>query len=333
MTARFAPAARASKQASTFGIMPPSMVPSVMRALHSSGLLLMLALGIPAAVRAQAAPAPQNATLRAAIQAYENLDFTRAITLARRALSEHMTGPDQARAYELLGFSYSATDSQVKAVDAFKQAILLDPDRQLDPNKVSPKITSLFYSALGQVLVVRQLQADSARFIGGQGAVPLRQIGTATSNLTLFQQVGGSVGLAAAGTVFGSRLVEELPRQLAASSLPPQIVASFSASGAGSLNRLTGVGDLGQAILAGAPVATRAQLEPFVPDIVGAIHRAFSLATASTFDFGIVAALVAVVMVVFLREAPMRGPVREEATAAPPSPDRQPSPLAGEAGK
>src|SRR5438128_3112452 len=166
-----------------------------------------------------------------------------------------------------------------------------------------------------------------------QGAVPLRQIGTATSNLTLFQQVGGSVGLAAAGTVFGSRLVEELPRQLAASSLPPQIVASFSASGAGSLNRLTGVGDLGQAILASAPVATRAQLEPFVPDIVGAIHRAFSLATASTFDFGIVAALVAVVMVVFLREAPMRGPVRKEATAAPPLPDRQPSPLAGEAGK
>src|SRR5438128_755855 len=166
-----------------------------------------------------------------------------------------------------------------------------------------------------------------------QGAVPLRQIGTATSNLTLFQQVGGSVGLAAAGTVFGSRLVEELPRQLAASSLPPQIVASFSASGAGSLSRLTGVGDLGQAILAGAPVTTRAQLEPFVPDIVGAIHRAFSLATASTFDFGIVAALVAVVMVVFLREAPMRGPVRKEATAAPPLPDRQPSPLAGEAGK
>src|SRR5439155_4457166 len=49
-----------------------------------------------------------------------------------------------------------------------------------------------------------------------QGAVPPREIGTATSSLTLFQQIGGSVGLAAAGTVFGSRLVEELPRQLAA---------------------------------------------------------------------------------------------------------------------
>ena len=165
-----------------------------MRALHSSGLLLMLALGIPAAVRAQAAPAPQNATLRAAIQASENLDFARAITLARRALSERMTGPDQARAYELLGFSYSATDSQVKAVDAFKQAILLDPDRQLDPNKVSPKITSLFYSALGQVLVVRQLQADSARFIGGQGAVPLRFTVTSPARVRV-RAVSGSTSL------------------------------------------------------------------------------------------------------------------------------------------
>src|SRR2546428_143208 len=166
-----------------------------------------------------------------------------------------------------------------------------------------------------------------------QGAVPLRQIGTATSNLTLFQQVGGSVGLAAAGTVFGTRLVEELPRQLAASSLPPQIIAAFPAAGGSVMNRLTGVGDLGQAILASAPAGAQAQLAPFVPEIVGAIHRAFSLATASTFDFGIAAALVAAVMVVFLREAPVRGPVREEATAAPPLPDRQPSPLAREAGE
>jgi hypothetical protein len=121
-----------------------------------------------------AAQAPQNATLRQALQAYDALDFAQAGALARRALAERMSGADQARTYELLGFTYGATDSQAKAVDAFKQAILLDPDRQLDANKVSPKITSLFYSALGQVLVVRQLQVDSARFVAGQGAVPLR---------------------------------------------------------------------------------------------------------------------------------------------------------------
>src|SRR2546426_11648161 len=101
-----------------------------------------------------------------------------------------------------------------------------------------------------------------------QNAVSPRQIGTATSSLTLFQQVGGSVGLAAAGTVFGSRLLEELPRQLAASTLPRPIIDSFPASG-GILSRLTGVGDLGQTILANAPVGARAELEPFVPEIGG----------------------------------------------------------------
>src|SRR2546428_584847 len=146
-----------------------------------------------------------------------------------------------------------------------------------------------------------------------QGAVSPRQIGTATSSLTLFQQIGGSVGLAAAGTVFGSRLLEELPRQLAASTLPRPIVDSFPSSG-GILNQLTGVGDLGQAILANAPIGTRAELAPFVPEIVAAIHRPVSLATASTFVFGIGAALVAVVLVAFLREAPMVAPSTDDAS-------------------
>ena len=146
-----------------------------------------------------------------------------------------------------------------------------------------------------------------------QGAVSPRQIGTATSSLTLFQQIGGSVGLAAAGTIFGSRLLEELPRQLAASTLPRPIIDSFPASG-GILSRLTGVGDLGQTILANAPIGARAELEPFIPEIVAAIHRAFSLATASTFVFGIGAALVAVVLVAFLREAPMQAPATDDAS-------------------
>src|SRR5437667_9632964 len=142
--------------------------------MRRSRLLLVLAAGFAKPVLAQAPAPSQNATLRQALQAYDDVDFARAITLARRALLERMSGPDQARAYELLGFADSATDSQVKAVDAFKQTILLDPDRELDPRRISPKITSLFYSALGQVLVVRQLKVDSARFVGGQGSLPIR---------------------------------------------------------------------------------------------------------------------------------------------------------------
>ena len=149
-----------------------------------------------------------------------------------------------------------------------------------------------------------------------QGAVKPQQIGTATSSLTLFQQLGGSVGLAIAGTVFGSRLVEELPRELS-SSVPPQVAAGFASAGSGAvLGQLTGVGDLGQAILAAAPAAARAQLEPFVPAIVEAIHRAFSIATASTFSFSIAAAMVALLVVAFLRETPARTVATEDETLA-----------------
>src|SRR2546426_1586538 len=80
--------------------------------MRRSGLLLVLAVGGGLATPLRAQTPPQNVTLRQALQAYDNVDFSRAIALARRALLERMSGPDQARAYELLGFAYSATDSQ-----------------------------------------------------------------------------------------------------------------------------------------------------------------------------------------------------------------------------
>jgi EmrB/QacA subfamily drug resistance transporter len=147
-----------------------------------------------------------------------------------------------------------------------------------------------------------------------QASVAPRQIGTATSSLTLFQQIGGSVGLAITGSIFTSRLLEEIPRQLATSGVPPQIAAGFTSSGTAALNRLTAVGDLGQAILAGAPAEARAQLEPLIPQIVAAIHRAFSLAADDTFAFGAFAAIAAFITLTLLRESPLKK--RTEATAA-----------------
>src|SRR5207249_2599755 len=67
-----------------------------------------------------------------------------------------------------------ALESILKAVDAFKQMVLIDPERQLDPNRVSPKAYSAFDVALRQVLLVRQLRIDSTSFVAGQGAVPIR---------------------------------------------------------------------------------------------------------------------------------------------------------------
>src|SRR6478736_6706747 len=93
-----------------------------------------------------------------------------------------------------------------------------------------------------------------------QNSVPVERLGTATSNLTFFQQVGGTVGLALTGTIFATTLSEELPRQLTAANVPPEVAGAIFGSGGGSLDTLTGVGDLGQAILASVPADIKAQV-------------------------------------------------------------------------
>jgi EmrB/QacA subfamily drug resistance transporter len=138
-----------------------------------------------------------------------------------------------------------------------------------------------------------------------QNSVPIERLGTATSNLTFFQQVGGTVGLAITGTIFSTSLVEEAPRQLAASDVPPEL-ASALAGGGVRPDAVAGVGDLGAAILAQVPAVFRAQVEPFIPAIVDAIHQAFSIATANTFVIGIGASLLAAALVAMLKEVPMR---------------------------
>ncbi len=119
-------------------------------------------------------PAQENPTLRRAQEAYDELDFAGAITYARRALQERLSRGDRVIAYELLGYTYGALDSARQAVEAFRELIYLDPDREPDVERVSPRITSLYASALGQVLVVRRVSVDSASFVAGQGSVPVR---------------------------------------------------------------------------------------------------------------------------------------------------------------
>ncbi len=117
--------------------------------------------------------AQDNVTLRQAIAAYDDLDPAQAIRLADRALGETLSVRDRARAYEVLGFSYAALDSTKPASDAFKKLLFLDPDRDLDPGRISPKITVVFNLALGQILLVRHLHVDSTSFVVGSGSLPV----------------------------------------------------------------------------------------------------------------------------------------------------------------
>jgi hypothetical protein len=131
-------------------------------------LLAALLLLCPLALDAQ-----ESAVLRRASAAYRDLDYGDAIALCKQALRDRLRGADQERAYEILGFSFAALDSARQATDAFAQLVLLSPDRELDPARISPKITSLFAVARAQVLVVRRFEVDSARIVAGAQFLPL----------------------------------------------------------------------------------------------------------------------------------------------------------------
>jgi Na+/melibiose symporter-like transporter len=155
-----------------------------------------------------------------------------------------------------------------------------------------------------------------------QSAVAPRMLGAATSSLTFFRQVGGSVGLAIAGTIFGSSFSAEVPRQLASHGVPQPIIDGFSASGADTQANLTNVGvDLGQQILSSVPEAARPAVEPFIGQIVAAIHQAFSISIASTMWVAVFAAMAAAAVVALLvPELELRGRQAPESEKAPGSP-------------
>jgi MFS family permease len=153
-----------------------------------------------------------------------------------------------------------------------------------------------------------------------QNAAPFAQLGAATGALTFFRQVGGTVGLAIAGTLFGSALVTEIPRQMTKAGVPAELVQRFSSSS--SASSLSGVGGLSPAVLANIP-------EQFRSMVIAGVHEAFSLAIASALWISVAAAVVALAVTAFaLPELPLRrshGP----ATATAPADGSEPTAIAG----
>jgi hypothetical protein len=195
-------------------------------------LLAGAALLAPAAA-AQAAPAPvQNLNLRRAVQAYGSADFTQTLTFARQALRERLTAPDRARAYELLGFVFGATSQPDSCIAAFREMILLDPDREL--GRVSGRINGYFQAALSQVLVVRQPQVEAVRFVAGQGFVPIRYIVTSSARVRTVA-TGGETTVLIDSSVTSGLVNLRWPAQLPdGSPVPPgDYTVQIEARGAG----------------------------------------------------------------------------------------------------
>jgi EmrB/QacA subfamily drug resistance transporter len=217
------------------------------------------------------------------------------------------------------------------------------------------------------ILLMTQLKADTSypalfawMFIAGvgigpamsvftiivQNAVPFAKLGVATSNLTFFRQIGGSVGLAIAGTVFGQALTDTLPSQTnkvfsamaaqapaAAQGQIAQFQAMFNSaiqSGQGiDLQNQTGVGQsFGEAILHQVPATFQAAIQPFVPQFDQAFDNAMSLAIANTFWIAVVTSALAFVAAIAMHELPLRrttGPEREPVRTGPAEPSPVPA--------
>jgi hypothetical protein len=155
-----------------------------------------------------------------------------------------------------------------------------------------------------------------------QSAVAPRMLGAATSSLTFFRQVGGSVGLAIAGTIFGSSFASEIPNQLRAGEVPQPIIDGFANVDPAAQGALTNVGvDLGDQILASIPVAARPAIEPFIGQVVDGIHQAFSISIANPMWLAVIAAAIAAGLVaVVIPELTLRRTTGAGVAAREPTP-------------
>jgi len=160
-----------------------------------------------------------------------------------------------------------------------------------------------------------------------QNAVPFKQLGVATSNLTFFRQIGGTIALAFVGTIFATSFEEKLVPSMAAAGVPQPVLDGFSqasSSGTVDFSQLTGVGDMGAALLAAIPAQFQAAVAPYIDAMVEGIHGAFSLATAQTFWLGVIGSIAAVIAATAIHEIPLRtsneAPVPTVASASGPKP-------------
>ena len=131
-----------------------------------------------------------------------------------------------------------------------------------------------------------------------QNSVPMSRLGVATSTLTFLRQIGASVGLAAAGTIFSSSFASRLPADLAADGVPqPLISVLVKYSGA-----LQNVGN-GRALLQHLLPAPEQAL---IPKVIAAANNALALSIGDLFWITIVSGILGLACCLLLRDRPLR---------------------------
>ena len=150
-----------------------------------------------------------------------------------------------------------------------------------------------------------------------QNAVPFHELGAATSDLTLFRQIGTTVGITMAFTLFRDNLTWNLLRtEIVNAGAPPAIVPQTAPAG-------FDLGQLASPAGAGSPIAFLQGLPAAAQAIfVEGFHSAFTIAIANSMWLGVAAAILSLGATFFLHEIPLRqhhgaAPVRASGTVRP----------------
>ena len=143
-----------------------------------------------------------------------------------------------------------------------------------------------------------------------QNAVPFNQLGAATSDLTLFRQIGTTVGIAAAYSLFRINFSWSLLREQVIGAGAQAALVPVNPPPGFDIAQLTSPTGGGGNFLAQIP----AQAQPI---FIEGFHRALTISIANSIWLGVGAAVIALVAAVFLREIPLRttlGPATSPAT-------------------
>ena len=143
-----------------------------------------------------------------------------------------------------------------------------------------------------------------------QNSVPMNRLGVATSTLTFLRQIGASVGLAAAGTVFSSSFANRLPTNLAEQGVPQQLIPQLVKL-AGALQNVGNGRPLLERILQGP-------LQPLIPKVIAGANDAMALAIGDLFWITIVAGVLGLAFTVVLRDLPLRSVAEMQALGGQP---------------
>ncbi len=144
-----------------------------------------------------------------------------------------------------------------------------------------------------------------------QNSVPFHELGAATSDLTLFRQIGTTVGLTMAFTLFRNNLTWDLLRSEIVNRGVPATFVPAAAPPGFDLGALTN--PVGASTAMDFLTKVPAQVQPL---FVEGFHSALTIAIANSMWLGVGATIAALGATVFLHEIPLRQTHAPRATSA-----------------